>query len=313
VWQVLAGPFAREFPLAEFYATDQQYSFPINLPDTFLGLPPWTKRLPKSSKGMSKEMWAGEFEHEVLTVNPGPVLPGREAYQDVAFVHKPSRTLLVCDSLFATTVEPPPILTSDPEYVRAMLFHARDSPTQLVADSPEARRKGWRRMVLLFNFFIPGSSVADAGLGPILAALKTPSFELGWGGWQPFKWDEESEVKSFEAFSANGKPTILPIIQIIISRAPEATQEWVDTVSGWDFERVVPAHLDAPLAIGPAQFAETFAFLRKGRNEVRFCDEDVALLRNLEAGLLRFSVYKTKLGYLRGQPCGLSGKDRKVK
>ena len=86
----------------------------------------------------------------------------------------------------------------------------------------------------------------------------------------------ESEVASFERYSANGKPTLLPIIQIILNRgvADGALQRWVSTVQGWDFERVVPAHLDAPLALGPRQFGEPFDFARNGGNEMRFCDED---------------------------------------
>ena len=301
--KVLAGPFARAFPDAAFYACDQQYSFPVPLPDAFLGLPPWTRPLPPSSAGLN--LWDGEFEHEVLTVKPGP----GSAYQDAAFVHKPSRTLLVCDAVFAATSEPPPILTSEPEYTRALLFHARDAPLELVADTPAARRKGWRRIVLLQNFFVPGSAVADLGLGPVLAAARSPSYELGWGGWLPIAWrSPKAEAASFDAFSANGKPTLLPIIQIILSRgnSGEATQRWVDKVTSWDFERVVPAHLDAPLAIGPKQFAEPFAFIRNGRNEVRFCDEDVKLLRDLENGVLSFSVFKSELGVLRGaRSCGL--------
>ena len=159
--KVNAGPFARAFPSAEFYAVDQQYSFPVPLPSLFLGLPPWTRPLPRSSEGL--DLWGGELEHEVLTVKPGP----GSYFQDVAFVHKPSRTLLICDAILAVTEEPPPILTSEPEYLRALLFHARDAPTEVIADSPEARRKGWRRIVLLFNFFIPGAVQAGADPNPI--------------------------------------------------------------------------------------------------------------------------------------------------
>ena len=107
--------------------------------------------------------------------------------KDAAFVHMPSKTLLLCDALFATTSEPPPILTSEPEYLRALLFHARDDPLELVSDSPEARRKGWRRIILLQNFFFPGSAKGDLGLGPLLRLGK---FEYGWGGWKPFVWNE---------------------------------------------------------------------------------------------------------------------------
>ncbi len=114
---------------------------------------------------------------------------------------------------------------------------------------------------------------ADIGLKPLLAL--DPRFELGWGGWQPFTW-RDTEAASFERYSAGGRPTLLPIIQIILNRgvADGALQRWVSTVQGWDFERVVPAHLDAPLALGPRQFGEPFDFARNGGNEMRFCDED---------------------------------------
>ena len=297
--KVNAGPFARTFPRADFYAVDQQYSFPVPLPSRFLGLPSWTKPLPRSSEGL--DLWGGEFEHEVLTVKPGP----GSFFQDVALYHKASRSVLLCDALLAVTDEPPPILTSDPEYTRALLFHARDEPLEVVADSPEARRKGWRRIVLLFNFFIPGATQADIGLKPLLRL--DPKYEFGWGGWQPFAWRAESEAASFAAYSANGQPTLLPIIQIILNRGvgDGSLQAWVRKVQRWKFDRVVPQHLDAPLAIGPAEFAKPFQFAANGGNEVRFCDEDVALLREAERGPLAFSVGKTELGPLTGAACDL--------
>ena len=152
----------------------------------------------------------------------------------------------------------------------------------------------------------PGCADVDLGPGPILEALKTPGYPLGWGGWAPFTWKEEAEKASFEAYSAGGKPTIFTILQIILSRGGDggATLEWVDKVKQWDFERVIPAHFNAPLAIGPAEFSETFDFIRRGSNEVRFCDEDVRFLRGAEESFLNFSVFKTKLGTLRGRPCG---------
>ncbi|EOD38128.1 hypothetical protein EMIHUDRAFT_200596 [Emiliania huxleyi CCMP1516] len=241
--KVNAGPFARAFPAADFYAVDQQYSFPLPLPAVFLGLPSWTKPLPRSSEGLDATWLGGEFEHA-----------------DVALYHRPSKTLLLCDAVLSVTEEPPPILTSDPEY-------ARDDPLELVADTAANRRKGWRRIVLLFNFFIPGATQA-----------------------------------SFARYSANGRPTLLPIIQIILNR----------TVQRWDFERVVPAHLDAPIAMGPAQFAEPFDFARDGGNEVRFCDEDVALLREAEKGPLSFSVGTTALGPLTGAECALGNSNPRI-
>mmetsp|Transcript_11781 Transcript_11781/g.29853 ORF Transcript_11781/g.29853 Transcript_11781/m.29853 type:complete len:468 (-) Transcript_11781:93-1496(-) len=301
--KVLAGPFARKFPDAEFYVTDKQYSFPIGLPDRTLGFPSWTKPLPASSSGQN--LWGGEFDHEVLTVKPGI----GSMYQDVAFFHRPSKTLIVCDALLATTEEPPPLLTQEPEYIKALLFHARDYPTEIVADTPEARRKGWRRIVLLFNFFIPlNSADVDLGIKPLLAL--DPSYEYGWGGWMPFSWNQKAELESFQAYSANGAPTVYTIVQIILSRgnSGEATLEWVDKVKQWPFKRVIPAHLDAPLNIGPKEFSTTYDFIRNGKNQVRYCNNDVKVLQKAEEGPLNFSVYPSKLGLLQGQQC--VGKNR---
>jgi hypothetical protein len=254
--KVLAGPFARKFPEADFFLTDRQYSFPLNLPDKALGLPPWAKPLPASSSSSSSSNlpWTGEFEHEVLTVKPGI----GSMYQDVALFHKPSKTLLVCDALFATTTEPPQILQEDSDYVKALLFHARDSPTEIVEDTLEARQKGWRRIVLLFNFFVPlHSANVDLGLKPLLNLDFGDPY--GWAGWMPLGWKSpEKELEAFNAYAANGKPTIYTVVQIILSRGDSgrALQEWVDKVTQWDFERVIPQHLDAPLNIGPKEFAE---------------------------------------------------------
>lgn len=296
--KVNAGPFARAFPKANFYVTDKQYAFPLNLPNSFLGLPSWTKPLPRTSAGT--DMWGGELEHEVLTVKPGI----GSMFQDVALYHKSSETLLVCDAVFAVTEEPPRILTEEEEYTRALLFHARETKDDVVPDTPENRRKGWRRIVLLFDFFFPGSGRGNLGPGPIFEALKTPTYKDGWGGWKPFSWGED-EVRDFETFSAGGKPTVLPIIQIILARGPEEVQRWLNVVTAWNFKRVVPMHLDAPLALNPSQFEDAFKFVKSGKNEVRFCDEDVQFLRKAEEGPLNFSVYKSPLGTLRGEPCGL--------
>ena len=87
-----------------------------------------------------------------------------------------------------TIVDPPPILTSDPEYKRALLFHARDAAADLPEDTLENRRKGWRRIILYANYFIPGGAVADLGPKPVAEALGQLGYPLGWGGWLPFQW-----------------------------------------------------------------------------------------------------------------------------
>ena len=73
-------------------------------------------------------------------------------------------------------------------------------------------------------------------------------------------------------------------------------------MTSWDFQRVVPAHFDAPLTVGPAEFRQTFDFLAKGKNDVRFCDEDVLFLRDTLEGLPPdLALFETPLGPLKGR------------
>jgi len=301
--KVVAGPFAYNFPSAEFYVTDKQFSFPVDLPPALLTFPKWTKQLPPSSQTLA--MWGGEFDHEVLTTQPQePSLLSVASFQEAAFFHKPTKTLLLCDSVQSISSEPPSILVSEPEYIRALLFHARDDPLELVVDSPAVRQKGWQRIALLANFVFPGTGIFNFKFYP-----ETPMPELGWGGASPFTW-KPSWTQSFEALSDKGKPTVSPIVQIPISLGEETTERWVDSVTQWNFERVVPAHFDAPLAIGPTEFAKVFDFIRNRRNTVRFCDEDVTWLRevfdSLPPSIIALdSLNRTKFGPLRGPPCGI--------
>ena len=116
--QVNAGPFARAFPAADFYAVDQQYSFPLPLPAVFLGLPSWTKPLPRSSEGLDATWLGGEFEHAVLTVKPGP----GSYFQDAA------------------PPTPPPSLASQQRTFRDVSSLGRRALPQAVQDAPALRR-----------------------------------------------------------------------------------------------------------------------------------------------------------------------------
>ena len=139
----------------------------------------------------------------------------------------------------------------------------------------------------------------------LAAAPKSPMPELGWAGVLPFAWRDTTPV-AFEAFRDGGKPVVVPIIQIILSRAPDAARKWVDVVTSWDFQRVLPAHFETNLAVKPKELRQAFAFLDEGKNSVRFCDEDVAFLREaLDSLPPDLALYDTPLGPLRGKACGL--------
>ena len=60
--------------------------------------------------------------------------------------------MLVTDTVIKVGSEPPPIIQEDP---RAILYHSRDTIQEEVLDTPETRRRGYRRMALFSLFFYP--------------------------------------------------------------------------------------------------------------------------------------------------------------
>ena len=66
--KVYAGVMAQKFPKAQVWLTPGQYSFPVNLPDTFLGFPPSrTKLVPQRAEDAPSE-WTKDFDF--LTLGP---------------------------------------------------------------------------------------------------------------------------------------------------------------------------------------------------------------------------------------------------
>jgi hypothetical protein len=65
--KVYAGVLAEKFPQAQVWLTPGQYSFPVNLPDSFLGFPlSRTKNIPKPED--APEEWKKDFDF--LTLGP---------------------------------------------------------------------------------------------------------------------------------------------------------------------------------------------------------------------------------------------------
>src|SRR5579883_993225 len=171
--KVFVGPFARCFPNAQIFVAPNQWSFPLNLPLSWLGLPPKrTQVLPEDS---SKTPFAKEFDYAILgAINLGP---GR--FAEVAFFHKRSHTLLVTDSVVSVPEEPPAIVQLDPY---PLLFHAKDSASDIVADTQANRRKGWQRIALFAMYFQPSVLEVPAWSQVFRDALKAPdrSRSLFW-------------------------------------------------------------------------------------------------------------------------------------
>ncbi len=247
--KVFVGPFARHFQNAQVFVTPNQWSYPINLPLNWLGFPKdRTCVLPEDRRQVP---FNDEFDYALLDIDLG-----RGSFGEVALLHRRSRTLIVTDTVLSVSEEPPAIFQLDPY---PLLFHARDSATEPIADTPENRRKGWQRIALFAAYFRPGAvETLDWGTA-IRNALKAPDHSpKAYLGLYPFKWREDWQ-RSFVALCGHGRPFLAPILQLLIlDHAPDKVLAWADQIASWDFCRIIPCHFDAPVEATPQQFRQIF-------------------------------------------------------
>ncbi|RDX91820.1 hypothetical protein CR513_26145 [Mucuna pruriens] len=210
------------------WVAPRQWSWPLNLPLEFFGI--------FRSKTLKDEdlstPWAGEIEQKILSspeVGIGP-------YVEVAFYHKPSRTLLVTDAVIFVPRQPPECISKESLLASAknglavkLLSKGKEVPDEPVVDDKRNRQKGWERMVLQILF-----------LGP--SNLLEPN-------------------ASFAQMSQ--KLIVSPIVKtLVFSKVPEKVREWVDSISrDWRFKRIIPAHFAAPINASRSDLRAAFAFL----------------------------------------------------
>jgi hypothetical protein len=236
--KIFVGPFSRKFPKAKVYVAPKQWSWPINLPPQFFGIFP---------KGVLRDNdastpWADEIEQKVLvsTVGIGP-------YIEVAFFHKKTKTLLVTDAVISVPEQPPELVASEDLvdaatsnfFVRVLAGDKADEPVNGVPLQPKeltpaVRDLGWRRMALQILYIVPGD-------------LRDPS-------------------RGFKAVA--NRLIVGPILKtLVFTTEPELSRQWVDSICrDWAFTRIVPAHFQAPVRAGPADFKAAFSFLYEGEN-----------------------------------------------
>lgn len=287
--KVFVGPFARKFPNAQVFVAPQQWSFPLNLPLSWLGFPrDRTHILPADS---CQAPFANEFDYAIL----GPIDLGAGRFAEVALLHKRSRTLLVTDTVVSLPEDPPAIVQLDPY---PLLFHAKDDANKVVEDNAANRRKGWQR-IALFAFFFQPSVLSVVKLGQsIREAFTAPDrSKKAYFGWFPFRWQPDWE-KSFARLRGNGRLFVAPILQtLILNRAPKETLAWADRIAGWDFQQIIPCHLDAPIAATPRQFRQAFTFLEENPTvtdaiaaSYLLPDADFQLLRQIDTVLSKTGI-----------------------
>ncbi|MBD2426811.1 DUF4336 domain-containing protein [Phormidium sp. FACHB-1136] len=281
--KVFVGPFARRFPTAQVYVTPNQWSFPLNLPLPWLGLPAdRTQLLPDDS---SRLPFADQVDCAILP----PIPLGLGPFGETACFHRPSRTLMVTDALVSIPAEPPAVVQINPF---PLLFHAKDSPADAIVDTPENRRKGWQR-IALFAFYFRPSTLDVATTGDMFREAKQAPdrSRQNYFGLYPFRW-QPHWPDSFNALHNQGKLSVAPILKtLIFNRGPRDVLDWAKQVATWQFERVIPAHMDAPIAANPQLFLEAFDFLRPGAvSHSSMTDADTQLLRDIDAGLTQRGI-----------------------
>jgi hypothetical protein len=287
--KVFVGPFARYFPSAQVFVAPQQWSFPVNLPLSWLGLPGnRTHILPKNS---NEAPFADEFDYAIL----GPIDLGPGRFAEVAFLHRRSHTLLVTDTIVSVPADPPAIVQLDPY---PLLYHAKDRAYDIVADTQANRRKGWQRITLFAFYFRP--SVVDVPTWKDIfkdARIAPERSRKAYFGFFPFKWQEQWQ-RSFEALRGDGRIFVAPVLQsLILNRAPQETINWANQVAQWDFQWIIPCHFDAPIKAQPQEFRQAFSFLEKypmggliNSYSYPLPAEDFQVLRDIDEGLNKFGI-----------------------
>lgn len=250
-----AGPFAQKFKNSQVYVAPNQWSFPLDLPMSWLGFP--AKRTHVLPDDASQTPFFDEFDYAIV----GPIELSVKPYTEVAFFHRETRSLLAIDTILSIPLEPPVVVQQDPF---PLLFHARDSAQDPLVDDPENRLKGWAR-IALFTFYFQPQKLDVPTLKQVLKdAAKSPNrSKKNYFGLYPFNW-QPGWYEAFEQLRRDGQLLVAPILQtLIFNRGPEAVLAWADRIAQWDFQQIVPCHFSAPIAATPAEFRRAFTFLER--------------------------------------------------
>jgi hypothetical protein len=281
--KVSVGPFARHFPIAQIFVAPNQWSFPVNLPLSWLGFPKErTQILPSDS---SKTPFFDEFDYAIL----GPIDLRLGLFGEVAFFHRRSQTLLVTDLVISLPEKPPDVLELDPY---PLLFHAKDKASDAIQDNESDRIKGWQRICLFALYFQASSLEVPNWLAVWQDSREAADHSLkAYFGLFPFKW-KKNWRQTFDTLRGGGRLLVAPILQqLILNRQPQETLNWANKIATWDFSRLISCHFDAPVAVKPEEFRQAFSFLEKSCPETqRLPTKDLATLQKIDQFLYRWKI-----------------------
>ena len=243
--KIYSGPFSKKFPSADVWLPPKNWSFPVDLPlEQYvpyypLGSP---KTLPEdTASGIGAVPWQAEIEHSVLQVGGSSLRGFKDPwFVDTAFFHKKSKTMLITDVVLHVSEDPPPVSAIDPE---PLLVRGMERPDAMLPNTREARSMGWGKTVLFGLLFQPAAVDVKIDLANL-----NKSFLDGFT-WDPSWRDGFANLCAKRLF-------VPPILQVLaFPRRRDEVKRWAEGVAQWDFERIIPSHLDGPIDAGPEAFA----------------------------------------------------------
>lgn len=240
--KIFLPALARAFPAADLWISPQQWSFPLDLPLSWLGFP----------RSRTHILFQDGLPHseEIDWLPLGPLNLGLGTFLEVACYHRSSNALLITDALVSIPQQPPTLFDLNPN---PLLFHARDSGSEPLLDTPLQRLKGWQRIVLFANYLRPHSLQVRGFLPLVNDFLKAEERRaINHFGFYPFIWPSGwiSEVDDF--FTAVPLPIrIAPVLErLVFVRARDSFVKWLRDLSSLAEEfALIPAHYDAPVLI----------------------------------------------------------------
>ena len=174
--------------------------------------------------------------------------------------------MLVTDVVLHVSQDPVPVAVIEPE---PLLVRGMNGPDQMLPNTEEARSMGWGKTVLFGLLFNP--TAVDVRINPLSV---NKSFLDGFY-WEP-KWkDAFKNLTDKDMF-------VPPILHTLaFPRRGDEVKRWAESVAAWDFERIIPGHLDGPIDATPKQFAAAIdVALTKSSREV--FGEDIDTLEQID-------------------------------
>jgi hypothetical protein len=218
----------------------------------------------------------------------GPLDLGLGTFLEVACLDRASGALLLTDALVSIPAEPPPIFSLDPT---PLLFHARDRGSEPLQDNPQARRRGWARLVLFANYLRP-APLDVPPLGEVLREAFAPGCRNARShfGLFPFRWRPGWQQEAEALLSQDGRPQVAAVLErLVFPRQRQALVSWLRALAGRGEPRwLVGAHYDAPVAIDAAALRQLAEELEQ--REWAADQGSWAFLAGLDRALVRAGV-----------------------